>query len=60
LRHARDIGYEGPVTAYPHASQCPSRTRDTIVKQAGEILDDLWKAMDAEEEVQPAASPAAE
>jgi sugar phosphate isomerase/epimerase len=60
LRHAREIGYEGPVTAYPHPSQCPSKTRDTIVKQAGEILDELWKAMDAEEEVQPASAPAAE
>jgi sugar phosphate isomerase/epimerase len=60
LRQLRAIGYEGPVTSYPHPSQCPSKTRDTIVKQAGEILDDLWKAMDAEGEIQPASVPAAE
>jgi sugar phosphate isomerase/epimerase len=33
-----DIGYQGPVTPFPHASKLAGRTRDRIVQHAAEAL----------------------
>ena len=37
----RDIGYEGPLTPFPHPSQFGAITRDQFVKAAAESLDKM-------------------
>jgi sugar phosphate isomerase/epimerase len=44
LMALRDIGYDGPVTPYPHLSQFQGVRRDEVVKRAGNSLDALWQA----------------
>jgi predicted xylose isomerase-like sugar epimerase len=43
LRVLNEIGYEGPVAAYPHPSQLKGQTRDRIVQRTADALDGLWK-----------------
>ncbi len=39
-----ELGYAGPISPLPHASQFAGMRRDAIVKLAGEKLDAAWKA----------------
>lgn len=39
-----EVGYEGPVSLFPHASRLTGRTRETNVQAAKVVLDDLLKA----------------
>lgn len=38
-----ELGYAGPITPYPHASQVVGQRRDLLVKQASQAIDDLLK-----------------
>jgi sugar phosphate isomerase/epimerase len=49
-----ELGYDGPVTVKADRSAYGSTRRDRIVKQAGEVLDKLWKAAG----LTPAGKPA--
>ena len=40
------MGYQGPVTPVPSRSSFGSTRRDAIVKQTGQSLSQLWKAME--------------
>jgi sugar phosphate isomerase/epimerase len=44
LRVLREIGYDGPVTPYPHPHQLKGQTRDRIVQRAKESLESALKA----------------
>lgn len=59
-RHLLDIGYEGPVTPYPHPSGFGSMTRDNIVKEAGDVMEEVHRAATGTKEVKPAVPAAAE
>jgi sugar phosphate isomerase/epimerase len=48
LRVLSEIGYEGPVAAFPHPSQLKGQTRDRIVQRTADALDELWKTADLE------------
>jgi sugar phosphate isomerase/epimerase len=37
-----EIGYRGPVTAYPHPRQCEGTKRDQLVQQAADALGRIW------------------
>jgi sugar phosphate isomerase/epimerase len=39
-----DIGYEGPVTPYPHPRNFLGKTRELIVQQAADAMEHLWIA----------------
>lgn len=39
-----DIDYEGPVTPFPHPRNFLGKTREAIVQQAAEAMDNLWVA----------------
>jgi sugar phosphate isomerase/epimerase len=38
-----EVGYDGPVTPWPHAGVFRGRRRDDIVRQAGAALEAAWK-----------------
>jgi sugar phosphate isomerase/epimerase len=40
----KDAGYQGPVTPKPSRSVFQTRRRETIVKQAGEAMERVWRA----------------
>ena len=42
LGKLHDIGYGGPVTPYPHISQCKGIPRDKVVQRAAESLRGVW------------------
>lgn len=44
LVHLVEIGYDGPVTPAPSRAHFGSASRESIVKQAGQALDKVWKA----------------
>lgn len=39
-----DLKYEGPVTPYPHPRNFLGKTREVIVQQAAEAMENLWVA----------------
>ncbi|HEX4131492.1 MAG TPA: TIM barrel protein [Pirellulales bacterium] len=44
LQLLADMGYDGPITPAPSPGQFAGKRRDDIVKQAGQSLDEVWKA----------------
>jgi sugar phosphate isomerase/epimerase len=61
LRRLMEIGYEGSVTPYANPSIFGSMTRDNIVKDASDSLDEAWKAAAAPpQETTPAVAAASE
>jgi sugar phosphate isomerase/epimerase len=56
LRRLLELDYEGPVTPYPHPAGFAAVTRDTIVKDTSDALDEAWKAATAPPEVAPAGA----
>jgi len=45
LQALREKGFDGPVTLKPHRKVFRNMRRDPIVKRAGELMDQLWKAI---------------
>jgi sugar phosphate isomerase/epimerase len=45
LTMLRDAGYQGPVTPAMHASHNRGRRRDAVARQAGELMDKLWRGL---------------
>ncbi len=39
-----ELGYDGPVTPWPHASQFVGQKRDAIVRAVGQRMEEVWKA----------------
>lgn len=60
LRHLKKVDYAGAVTPYPHAAQFSGMTRDSIVKETGDVLDGIWKAADSGSELKAPAATGAE
>ena len=44
LRVLNELGYRGPVVAYPHPSRLRGQTRDRIVQRTADALETLWTA----------------
>jgi sugar phosphate isomerase/epimerase len=44
LRQVAQLGYEGPVAVFPHASRFTGMTRDAIVQQACAAFDETFQA----------------
>jgi sugar phosphate isomerase/epimerase len=60
LRQLMEIGYEGPVTPYPNPASFSAMTRDSIVKEAGDTLEAMYKAAAAPKKEKPAVPAASE
>lgn len=43
LRLLTELEYEGPVTLAPYPRQFTGKTRDAIIQQASDLLDELWR-----------------
>lgn len=55
LNKLHELGFDGPVTPYPHVSQYKGITRDKIVQKAADALRSVWPGIELQREAEAEA-----